>query len=233
LENLQILASLLPDYAIKIGVALLCGVMLGLERERREKPAGLRTIVMITVGATIYMIISELIPHVAEGSGEVVQSDPARVAAQVVTGIGFLGAGTIIQSRGSVHGLTTAAVIWVAAAIGLCIGVGFPITAILFTIVVIVSLVVLTKLRRRLVRQGTEYKLVLFSQNDTLHVQLVRSILESAGAVVTRFDVTRQSDDELQYNIGYFISDDASAGLYETLIRVEGVHGEKFSATTG
>lgn len=221
------LASLLPGYALKIGVALLCGVMLGLERERREKPAGLRTIVMITVGSTIYMIISELIPRVAVGPGEIVQSDPARVAAQVVTGIGFLGAGTIIQSRGSVHGLTTAAVIWVAAAIGLCIGIGFPIMAILFTIVVIVSLVVLTKVRRRLIRQGIQHHLVLFSRNDSLHVHLVRASLETAGAVVTALDVERLSKDKLRYEVSYFIGEDAAAGLFETLIRIEGVHGEE------
>lgn len=139
---------MLPAIAVRVGAAIVCGLMLGVERERKDKPAGIRTIMLITVGATIYMLVSELIPTITEGPESITRTDPARVAAQVVTGIGFLGAGTIIQARGSVHGLTTAAVIWVAAAIGLVIGIGFPLLGIGLTLVVLTTLVALEPLTK-------------------------------------------------------------------------------------
>lgn len=143
---------MLPAIAVRVGAAIVCGLMLGVERERKDKPAGIRTIMLITVGATIYMLVSELIPTMTEGPESITRTDPARVAAQVVTGIGFLGAGTIIQARGSVHGLTTAAVIWVAAAIGLVIGLGFPLLGIGLTLVVLLALVAFEPLTRRMGR---------------------------------------------------------------------------------
>jgi len=150
IEDVNLLMTMLPGIAAKLGAAILCGLLLGIERERKDKPAGIRTIMLITVGATIYMLVSELIPTITEGPESITRTDPARVAAQVVTGIGFLGAGTIIQARGSVHGLTTAAVIWVAAAIGLLIGIGFPLLGIGLTLVVLTALVALEPLTRRI-----------------------------------------------------------------------------------
>lgn len=147
-DDLATLGSLLPSIGVRLGAAILCGAALGFERELKDKPAGVRTIMLITVGATIYMLVSELIPLMAKGPEAITSVDPSRVASQVVTGIGFLGAGTIIQSRGSIHGLTTAAVIWVAASIGLVIGLGFPLLGIGLTLVVLIALVALEPLSR-------------------------------------------------------------------------------------
>ena len=97
--------------------ALVLGALIGYERERAGKPAGVRTHGMVAVGAALFTAT-------ALGGGFGLSSDPARVAAQVVSGIGFLGAGAILQQRGSVHGLTTAASLWVTAAIGVAVGVG-------------------------------------------------------------------------------------------------------------
>lgn len=106
----------------RIFFALFCGGLIGLERELKHKAAGLKTNMLICLGATLYTCMSILI---AESYSEVGHyGDPSRVAAQIVSGIGFLGGGTIIQARGSIVGLTTAATIWVVAAIGVCIGVG-------------------------------------------------------------------------------------------------------------
>jgi putative Mg2+ transporter-C (MgtC) family protein len=114
-----------PDYnlslshiGIRLLVSLVIGIIIGLEREIQHKAAGLRTSVLICLGSTIFTISSI---EFASLSGSV---DPSRIAAQIVTGIGFLGAGTIIQTRGSVHGLTTAATIWVMSALGLAVGLG-------------------------------------------------------------------------------------------------------------
>ena len=96
--------------------ALVLGAMIGYERERAGKPAGVRTHGMVALGAALFTVVG------ASGFGSL--TDPARMAAQVVSGIGFLGAGAILQQRGSVHGLTTAASLWVTAAIGVAVGVG-------------------------------------------------------------------------------------------------------------
>lgn len=225
-ENWNTVTSLFPGYAIKLGVSLLCGVLLGIERERKEKPAGLRTLVLITVGSTLYMIVSELIPRITLGPEGVTQADPSRVAAQVVSGIGFLGAGTIIQSRGSVHGLTTAAVIWVAAAIGLCVGIGFPVLAVGFTVVVLAALTVLTPARDLLLRRGPVTHIDLLVRNDVLRVQHVRSVLEASGAQLIRFDLGAPHGDDVELHISYNASEGASPSVFESLLRLEGVRGE-------
>jgi putative Mg2+ transporter-C (MgtC) family protein len=100
---------------VKLAVSLLAGAIIGAEREYRSKNAGFRTIILITLGSTLFTIIS----YIMAGS-----YDPARIAANIITGIGFLGAGAIFKEGVTVKGLTTAAVIWVSAAIGMAIGIG-------------------------------------------------------------------------------------------------------------
>ena len=138
--------------ALKLVLAMLCGGAIGLERELNRKPAGLRTNVLICFGAALYMIVSR---HISGGAA---YTDPARLAAQVVAGIGFLGAGVILQARGSVTGLTTAATIFVVGAVGIAIGEGMIWLAIFSTVAILVVLVLLRKVehaaigRRRLFR---------------------------------------------------------------------------------
>lgn len=146
METWKDFISILPDFLIRSGFAIVCGAMIGIERERRGKAAGFRTNTLICVGATLYMLVSEFI---IRQSG-IMTHDPTRVAAQVVTGIGFLGAGTIIQSRGTITGLTTAAVIWVVAGIGLLIGAGFPMLGLISTIIVLITIIFLYKIEPRL-----------------------------------------------------------------------------------
>ncbi len=105
----------LTEDVIKIALAMLVGGLIGAEREYRDKAAGFRTIILICVGATLFTIFSLQIGA---------NSNPTRIAANIVTGIGFLGAGTILQQRGRIAGLTTAAMIWLAAALGMGIGAG-------------------------------------------------------------------------------------------------------------
>jgi putative Mg2+ transporter-C (MgtC) family protein len=226
MESFELLLELFPDYVVKLLVALLCGAILGYERERRDKPAGLRTIVLITIGSTLYMIVSELIPQVSAGPVSITQADPARVAAQVVSGIGFLGAGTIIQSRGSVHGLTTAAVIWVAAAIGLCIGLGFPILAIGFTLVVLAAIKVMSLTRAQISRSGSEVELDIVVPNDSLRLQQIRSLLFEMGAHVLTFDVTSRGGSEVEVRLSYLVSPNAAAGILAAIGEIEGVRGK-------
>lgn len=110
--------------------AVICGSIVGIERKARRKPVGMRTITLICMGSAIFTIVSIFISR-----GE--NADPGRIAAQVVTGIGFLGAGTILRSHERVRGLTTAATIWVVAAIGVLIGAGYAIPAIFLSLFVV------------------------------------------------------------------------------------------------
>jgi len=125
--------TLTPDDLLKLFLALLAGGLIGAEREFRDKSAGFRTMILICVGAALFTVLSaRLAPD----------SDPSRIAANIVTGIGFLGAGVILEERGRVTGLTTAATIWLSAALGMAAGMGqFVLLAITTTLAMIVLLV--------------------------------------------------------------------------------------------
>lgn len=122
----------------KLCLSLILGSIVGIERKRKGQIAGLRTFALISMGATLAMLISIYVPQVYFG---LKNGDPGRIAAQVVSGIGFLGAGAIIQMKGSVKGLTTAAGIWMVAAIGLAVGVGMYMVSIIATALILFILV--------------------------------------------------------------------------------------------
>ncbi|MDB4885660.1 MAG: magnesium transporter [Gemmatimonadetes bacterium] len=119
---MEVARALRLDLLIKLLLAVLLGGIIGFEREVAGKPAGLRTNILICVGATLLMDVSTRIGLTAAGTRI---GDPGRIAAQVVSGVGFIGAGTIMQAQGTVTGLTSAATIWVVAAIGLTVGAGY------------------------------------------------------------------------------------------------------------
>jgi putative Mg2+ transporter-C (MgtC) family protein len=131
--------------AIKLITAMFCGGAIGFERELSHKPAGLRTNVLICIGAALFMIVSR---HIGGGAP---YTDPARLVAQVVTAIGFIGAGVILQSRGSISGLTTAATILLVGAVGVTIGEGMFTVAVMATFLVIVVLVLLRRVEHAFV----------------------------------------------------------------------------------
>lgn len=121
-----------PQMLLRMVVAVFVGALIGYERERKGKPAGVRTHGMVCLGAALFTVVS------LYGFGTA--SDPTRLAAMVVSGIGFLGAGAILHQRESVHGLTTAASLWVTAAIGLAVGVGMFAMSLVTTILVFLLL---------------------------------------------------------------------------------------------
>lgn len=134
-----------PDDLISIVLAAFLGAGIGLERELSGKAAGLRTNLLICLGAAVFTIISR--EMVTGTSGEV-----TRIAAQIVTGVGFLGAGAIIQDRRGVHGLTTAATIWLVASIGMACGGQFYVLAIVSSLIAVLTLIGLGKLSKSLER---------------------------------------------------------------------------------
>lgn len=151
------LLSIAGSFDISIGkllIAAVLGGIIGWERERRGRPAGLRTHILVCVGVTLMMLVSE---HIFEryktfAADSIIRVDPARIAAQVVTGIGFLGAGTIMRFRATVRGLTTAASLWVVAGIGLAVGSSCYVPAIITTIIALFALLLLPLFERNIKR---------------------------------------------------------------------------------
>lgn len=135
------------DVIIRIVLSILLAGLIGIERKFYHKPAGFRTNIMVGLGSTLLMIMALYIYENFNDNGNV---DISRIAGQVVTGIGFLGAGAIIQGRGSIHGMTTAASIWVVAAIGMTVGLGYYFAAFTVTLAALLVLVVMGRIEYRL-----------------------------------------------------------------------------------
>ena len=140
------------EILFRLFLAAVLGAVVGLEREVHGRPAGIRTYLLLCMGSALIMVVSELLffKYEAKGLADILRADPGRIAAQAITGIGFLGAGVILRYKDTIRGLTTAAAIWVACAVGLAIGAGFYLFGGAVTGLTLVSLVGLKALERRL-----------------------------------------------------------------------------------
>ncbi|MFZ0668607.1 MAG: MgtC/SapB family protein [Acidimicrobiales bacterium] len=161
----------------ELGLALLLSALIGIEREIRQKSAGLRTHTLVGVGAALFMLISKYGFNDVLEPGRVVL-DPSRVAAQIVTGVGFLGAGLIFVRRDSVRGLTTAASIWLTAAVGACAGAGLPILAVVTTAIYFVVAIGFAEITRRLPRSSTATSVIRVRYPDGKGI--LRQLLQTA-----------------------------------------------------
>ncbi|MBZ0100179.1 MAG: MgtC/SapB family protein [Taibaiella sp.] len=132
-------SSIFTEDVQKVLIAALLGMVIGLEREWSGKPAGLRTLILVCTGSALFTIVSYNIAEL-DNTGE---TDISRIASNIVTGIGFIGAGIIFKGKNNVHGLTTAATVWIAAAIGMAVGTGDYMLAVVATVAVWLILVVL------------------------------------------------------------------------------------------
>jgi putative Mg2+ transporter-C (MgtC) family protein len=143
------------DLTVRLVVAMVLGAVIGLERELQRMPAGFRTHALVSLGSAIFTVVSAF---AFTGAG----SDPTRIAAQVVSGIGFLGGGAILHYGGTVRGLTTAASLWAVAGVGMAAGAGLWVVALVSTILVIVALEVFQRLersaRRRFARPASPHE---------------------------------------------------------------------------
>lgn len=186
------------DLLGRLLLAAVLGGMIGLERELARKPAGLRTNLLICVGAALLMEVSMLVAGTVEGvvsvSGRTVAGDPGRIAAQIVSGIGFIGAGTILQSKGSVTGLTTAATIWVVAAIGMAVGAGAYMEAAGSAVLVGLSLVVLARLEIGVIRGRQVSRYVIIVDDSPQVLEEVQGVFFERGMRLERETVERTKD---------------------------------------
>ncbi|NRQ42434.1 MgtC/SapB family protein [Rheinheimera sp. YQF-2] len=129
----QLLLNIAPFAWAELGTAVLCGFIIGLERQLRGKPAGIRTSILIVLGTYVFIAASMSVNSS--------MTDPSRIIGQVITGVGFLGAGVMLARDGMVLGVTSAATIWVLAAVGVCIGIGEDLVAIKLSLLVVAVLV--------------------------------------------------------------------------------------------
>ena len=150
------------DYLIRVIVACLCGGLIGLERTKRLKEAGIRTHIIVALGATLIMVVSKY------GFSDVVGADASRIASNVITGVSFLGAGVIFVRGGSVKGLTTAAGIWATAAIGLALGAGMYTVGVLCTALIIILQIALHKFLPGDMQSSKELLLVISKDYHTV-----------------------------------------------------------------
>lgn len=193
LENsLDAVASLRLDLLLRLLLAAVLGGAIGLEREVSSKPAGLRTNLLICVGAALLTELSIFVARVADPM--TTTADPARIAAQIVSGIGFLGAGTIIQARGSVVGLTTAATLWVVAAIGMAVGAQAYVEAVGTTLLVIIALILLGRVEGHLIRQRAEHEIRVSVEPTSELLRTVEERLSDAGLRVEAIEIEKGAE---------------------------------------
>lgn len=218
----DVFASLHPqwlDLLARLGLAAGLGGVVGLERELSGKPAGLRTNLLICVGAALLTDLSLVVaqrPHVG------MNADPARIAAQIVSGIGFLGAGTIIQARGGIMGLTTAATLWVVAAIGMAAGAGAYAEAVATTVLVIVVLVLLGRIEAELLPDQGRFLHVSASTGRDVVVR-IEKVLTDAGLGYEVVDI-RQDDDHVTVSFQATGRSRNWRGVTERIAALDGVH---------
>ena len=178
----------------KLVLSMLLGATIGIERRRKGQIAGMRTFALISMGATLAMLISIYIPQEYMG---LKNGDPGRIAAQVVSGVGFLGAGAIIQMKGSVRGLTTAAGIWMAACLGLSVGAGMYLVSIIATLLIIFILVNIERIELRH-NFLWESKIIRVKVHGILEdIQAVRDILKDNDIHISDEFMKYDYDNEL------------------------------------
>jgi putative Mg2+ transporter-C (MgtC) family protein len=182
-------SSLRLELLVQLSLAVLLGGVVGLERELKGKPAGLRTNILICIGATLFTTLSI---HLAGPHG-----DPARLAAQILPGVGFIGAGTILHTRGAVTGLTSAATIWVVAAIGVALGSGAYVEAFGTTVLVMVVLQGLGPVERWLARYAAVSRVLIHARPQAGAYEEILEIVRRAGAEIATTTQRKEGPDDV------------------------------------
>ena len=182
------------ELMLQVGLATLLGGAIGLERELGGKPAGLRTNILICIGSVLYTHLSIAMLSAIAGAGGT-GTDPTRVAGQIVTGVGFIGAGTILHARGAVVGLTSAATIWVVAAIGVALGSGYYLEGIATTVVVLGVLAGLGRVEKLVERQSTRSTISIHARPGPTVLEDLESLVRRAGLEVNAVSSRQENVD--------------------------------------
>jgi len=205
--------------ALRLILAVICGSIIGLEREKNNHPAGFRTHILVCIGAALFTLVSIN----SFGGG-----DPGRVAAQIVSGIGFLGAGTIMREGTTIRGLTTAASLWSVAGVGMAIGAGFYLGAALTTLFMVIVLFFFNALEKRIL-QGQYFIIELTVADVPGKLGQVASHLGELGVSIKSIQISPFAGNQVQIEMG--IKTPALLQLHEVVNRLaelEGVYTIKF-----
>ena len=179
-----------PAMIMRILLSMIAGFILGIERKLHLQNAGLRTHILICISSCLMMIISLYIPQVSQHRLQNA-GDPTRVAAQIVSGIGFLGGGAILRHGLNIKGLNSAATIWAAAGIGMAIGCGMALVGMLVAVLCVICMVVFEKLESVYFPAEHAKQLELVFQNDAVDFKLLKKNLLSYGLIIMNVDFTR------------------------------------------
>jgi putative Mg2+ transporter-C (MgtC) family protein len=209
------------EILLRLALACLLGGIVGLERERNKQPAGLRTHILVCIGATLVMLCNIFIFEKYKGVANI---DPARLGAQVISGIGFLGAGTIIKEGLSIRGLTTAASLWVVACLGIAIGLGFYPGAIISTSFILVVLMFFSKFEYLFNIKTSKSILILKSVNTEGQINIIESKLKEFEIIYNNVSVESAEDNLIAIRVYLTKSKDISYNkLMEEVYKIQGI----------
>jgi putative Mg2+ transporter-C (MgtC) family protein len=210
----------------RLMLAAVLGGLVGLERELKAKPAGLRTTLLICVGAAMFTELSLDMAMLATAGGDAMRADPARLAAQIIPGIGFIGAGAILHGRGRVTGLTTAATLWVVTAIGIGVGSGAYVESIVATLMVLGTLHLLGRMERAIRRHtaNRRYTAAVDAGDDTFE-RLIESL--QGGRLQLRVDTMEKVGDDLEVTFRLAGPQHEHDRMVKAMIRDKGVRSFK------
>lgn len=183
---------------LRLVLAGVLGGLIGYEREHTNRPAGFRTHILVCVGAALVMVTSEFIFDRYSG---IVNLDPARLGAQVISGIGFLGAGTIIRDGFNVRGLTTAASLWAVSCVGIAAGIGFYGGAVIATVLIYLTLIILKKAERHFSRKNRYRTFIVESVNAPGQVGQVTGQFERYKIEIKNIELFKSKDNDMRIKI--------------------------------
>ena len=199
-----------------LGLAFVLSAVIGLERQRRFKSAGLRTHTLVGVGSAVFTLVSAY--GFASVAGRSTAVEPSRIAAQIVSGIGFLGAGVIFVRRGSVSGLTTAASIWLTAAVGMACGAGMPALAVMATVCQLLTVTVLAKLSRWTRAEPATTTLLMRYTAGQGALPVTLGLAAHHGVIATVLDAKTTREDGAETTVRALVQLEASPQVVSDLV---------------
>ena len=210
------------EIILRLILAALLGGVVGYEREHTNRPAGFRTHILVCVGSALVMVTSEFIFDKYRGVANI---DPARLGAQVISGIGFLGAGTIIRDGFNVRGLTTAASLWAVSCVGIAAGIGFYEGALAATLMIFLTLITLKKAEKYFSRKNRYKAFIVESENLTGQVGNVSGILDKYGIEMKSIQLYKNKENALMIKLLVKMPD-AGIGM-QTMSDLQSLQGIK------
>jgi Uncharacterized membrane protein len=209
------------EILIKLLLAAILGGIVGYERENTHRPAGFRTHILVCVGSALVMVTSEFIFEKYKLAANI---DPARLGAQVISGIGFLGAGTIIRDGFNVKGLTTAASLWAVSCVGIAAGIGFYDGAVIATVIIFLTLIFLKKMELRFPKKSTYKTIYVESDNKPGQIGNVSCIFDKYNTEIKNIEFINNRNESFLVKLIAKIPDNlAVKGIMSDLQQLQGI----------